>query len=221
MVRRRSRHTSSASEFEYIVKTQYLQLAMTSLPPLSDALASSRAPDSPLATVLSILFEPSPVLLTKLVPEVASHSSLPTTYASLIDLAVNTIASWDAHSQATFISGHPRIGELTNLSHLSQQEQAAKATPADVLDRLAFLNVVYEQRYPGLRYITFVNGRSRAEIRDEMERMLRMSGQEEERISEEIVPVEVGGREWMAELNRAIVDVGQIAKSRLRALGVV
>ena len=30
----------------------------------------------------------------------------------------------------------------------------------------------------------------------------------------------VGGQDWKAELNRAVVDVGRIAKSRLRTLGV-
>lgn len=31
------------------------------------------------------------------------------------------------------------------------------------------LNSLYEESYPGLRYTTFVNGRSRAEIAQEME----------------------------------------------------
>jgi hypothetical protein len=41
-----------------------------------------------------------------------------------------------------------------------------------------------------------------------------------EGLDEEVMPVEAGGREWMEELDRAVVDVGRIAKSRLAALAV-
>ena len=78
---------------------------------------------------------------------------------------------------------------------------------------------MYERRYPGLRYITFVNGRSRAEIKDEMEVMLGLAGDGGE--DGEVEHVEFGGPEWIKELDRAVVDVGKIAKSRLRALGIV
>lgn len=72
------------------------------------------------------------------------------------------------------------------------------------------LNARYEKVYPGLRYITFVNGRSRAEIAQEIEGVLS-SNQES---------VEVGGDQWTRELNRAVTDVGRIAKSRLNKLGI-
>ncbi|KAF8478250.1 Oxo-4-hydroxy-4-carboxy-5-ureidoimidazoline decarboxylase [Gautieria morchelliformis] len=197
---------------------------MATIPSFSDVLSSPGTLESPLARALSTLFEPSAVLLEKLVPELASQSLSITTYSSLIDLAVTTISSWDTHTRAAFIAAHPRIGEVGNLSHLSRQEQAAKATPPDVLARLAQLNAMYERRYPGLRYITFVNGRSRAEIRDEMEGVLGGAGDREgggEGVGGEVMPVEVGGSEWMKELDRAVVDVGRIAKSRLAALGAV
>jgi len=91
-----------------------------------------------------------------------------------------------------------------------------------VLARLAHLNACYERRYLGLRYITFVNGRSRGAIAEEMEDVLGV----EHSLSPDqpdiggIESVSVGGVEWKAELDRAVADVGQIAKSRLRALGV-
>lgn len=103
---------------------------------------------------------------------------------------------------------------------LSQQEQAAKATAPEVLRRLEVLNRLYERKYPGLIYITFVNGRTRAEIRDEMEKKLGVGSGDWEGDGE-VEPLEVGGVEWTGELDRAIRDVGLIAKSRLRALGVV
>ncbi|KIJ23274.1 hypothetical protein M422DRAFT_39695, partial [Sphaerobolus stellatus SS14] len=135
------------------------------------------------------------------------------------------ISSWDALSKAEFIASHPRIGEINNLSHLSQQEQASKATPPEILTRLRQLNALYERKYPGLVYITFVNGRSRAQIKDEMQGKLGIDDQwgrdDFERASAEIVPIEVGGVEWIGELDRAIKDVGLIAKNRLKTLGVL
>ena len=79
-------------------------------------------------------------------------------------VASNVISGWDDDLKTQFIAGHPRIGEVNGLSQLSAQEQAAKATPPEVLARLAHLNTCYENHYPGLIYITFVNGRSRAQI---------------------------------------------------------
>ena len=71
-------------------------------------------------------------------------------------------------------------------------------------------------------YITFVNGRSRAEIKDEMEEKLGLEHSTDPDVPpvESIERVEVGGVEWKSELERAVGDVGRIAKSRLGALGV-
>lgn len=191
---------------------------MATLPPLSLALSSSET----LANALSTLFESSPVLFSKLVPQLSAlFTAPPSTYTALIDLAITTIAAWDFPTKAAFIAAHPRIGESANLSHLSRQEQAAKVVPPEVLARLEVLNGVYEKRYPGLRYITFVNGRSRAEVRDEMEAVLGVEEEVGGSAVEDVLPVEVGGKAWMEELDRAIVDMGRIAKSRLRALGAL
>lgn len=202
---------------------------MTPLPAL-DAISSgtSRA-DSSLAVALSILFEPSPTLLSTLEPQIAQLlPKIPaiTSYVQLIDLSLSQISAWDKALKGQFIAGHPRIGESKNLSSLSAKEQGAAstvaATPPEVLARLAELNEQYERRYPGLRYITFVNGRTRAEIAQEMESRL---GSEDRspytgQPAESVTPVEVEGEEWSAELERAIQDIGLIAKSRLSALGV-
>ena len=37
---------------------------------------------------------------------------------------------------------------------------------------------------------------------------------------EDVASVEIGSEEWKSELDRAVGDVGKIAKSRLRSLGV-
>ena len=80
--------------------------------------------------------------------DVLSPPRLPGT---LLWSAENVIRGWTVVDQASFIHGHPRIGEIAGLSVLSAQEQAQKATPQHVLDRLGYLNEEYERRYPDLR----------------------------------------------------------------------
>jgi 2-oxo-4-hydroxy-4-carboxy--5-ureidoimidazoline (OHCU) decarboxylase len=195
-----------------------------SLPPLSDALASDVSRTSPLAQSLAMLFEPSEILFTQVVPYLTNHLSESNSYKDLIDASTVRISQLPLADQAQFIAGHPRIGEVSGLSALSAAEQASVATPPSVLARLAHLNTLYEKRYPGLVYITFVAGRSRAQIIPEMESVLgigsALKGREAEPPVETIEPVEVGGETWTNELNRAVVDVGQIAKSRLDKMGV-
>ncbi|KAI0367038.1 hypothetical protein BV20DRAFT_971144 [Pilatotrama ljubarskyi] len=199
----------------------------SALPPLTEALSdTSGKEDGPLARALALLFEPSPVLYATLVPALASRLQNATSpifsYQMLIYAALEVIASWPDDLKAQFIAAHPRIGEVKGLSQLSAQEQAAKATPPQVLARLAHLNACYERRYPGLVYITFVNGRSREEIKDEMEDALGLerSLSADQPPVESMQSVEVGGEEWKKELDRAVVDVGRIAKCRLGTLGV-
>lgn len=197
---------------------------MSTLPSLSETLSSSSDPSSPLARALATLFEPSTTLFAHLVPQLVEHLSSVqvTTYSGLIDAALHVVSLWRDPMKAEFIAGHPRIGENTNLSRLSAKEQAAAATPPEILARLAHLNACYEHRYPGLRYITFVNGRSRGMIKEEMEDILgisRSTSPDEPDLAS-LDTVQVGGEVWEAELERAMRDVGRIAKSRLSALGV-
>ena len=200
--------------------------AEPALPPLLEALSDTSGDSSgPLARVLALLFEASPALYDTLVPAVAAHLRSPAppvlSYYALIDAALAALAPLPDATKAAFVAGHPRIGEVGGLSALSAREQAARATPPAVLVRLAHLNACYERVYPGLVYITFVNGRSRAEVKDEMEDKLGLEHTEsvDEPPVESLASVEVGGVEWKRELERAVVDVGRIAKSRLRTLG--
>ncbi|KAJ7695066.1 Oxo-4-hydroxy-4-carboxy-5-ureidoimidazoline decarboxylase [Mycena rosella] len=196
---------------------------MTTLPPIDDV------DESQLPRVLSILLEPSDVLFSALVPglvaSIASRTKF-TSYADLIDAAIAQVASWDLPLRAQFIEGHPRIGETKNLSALSAKEQGATPTVAptapEVLARLAHLNACYERRYPGLRYITFVNGRSRAAIALEMEDVLGLphSLSPDQPSVDEIAQIQPGAEAWRIELDRAVVDVGRIAKSRLGTMKI-
>lgn len=200
---------------------------MSMLPSLTELNAATADPGSAedaLSRALAVLFEPSPTLTSHLVPQVSGRIQAANvqSYAALIDVSLAAIATWDDALKAQFIAGHPRIGEVKNLSQLSTKEQAAVATPPEVLLRLQHLNACYEHRYPGLRYITFVNGRTRQAIMYEMEKVLGLERSLSPTQPEVggIPVVEVGGQEWKGELERAVQDVGKIAKSRLASLGV-
>ncbi|THH30706.1 hypothetical protein EUX98_g3479 [Antrodiella citrinella] len=191
------------------------------IPPLEEVQSHEDA----LSKTLATLFEGSPILYNDLSPQVFAHLQQRTnpvsSYAELIDVSLHIISQWENTLKAQFIAGHPRIGEQKNLSHLSAQEQTAYATPPEVIIRLAHLNACFEHRYPGFRYITFVNGRTRSAIMEEMEDVLGLerSLSADQPDVESVGQVEVGGVPWTKELERAVQDVGKIAKSRLKTLG--
>lgn len=212
-----------------------INISMSALPTLEAICDGPSSLDSPLGRTLTVLFEHSPILLNTLEPQLSLQFKSQTTptlssYSHLIDLALAEISKWDITSQSEFISGHPRIGESKNLSSLSAKEQGAAAgvvvnpTPPEVLVRLEHLNACYEAQYPGLRYITFVNGRSRAVIAEEMEDVLGIGHS----LSPNEPPLETfrskayssRDEKWLFELKRAVEDIGKIAKSRLKAFGV-
>lgn len=67
------------------------------------------------------------------------------------------------------LQAHPRLGAKKVESAQSQAEQAQlnKGGEAEAA-KLAALNYEYERVFPGLRYVVFVNGRSREEIMKNM-----------------------------------------------------
>ncbi|KAI1277721.1 Oxo-4-hydroxy-4-carboxy-5-ureidoimidazoline decarboxylase [Xylaria sp. FL0933] len=74
------------------------------------------------------------------------------------------------------LGSHPRLGAKKVDSAQSRAEQAqlntGDAAGADEAERLAALNREYEERFPGLRYVVFVNGRSRDVIMEDMRRRI-------------------------------------------------
>jgi 2-oxo-4-hydroxy-4-carboxy--5-ureidoimidazoline (OHCU) decarboxylase len=192
-------------------------------------------------SILTQLFEHSDILINKLIPDLLQSMQntpliIDTIYPTdvLIDRAIAIIHAWDADSQAQFIIAHPRIGEVKQLSALSAKEQSGGLsattrveTPPEVLVRLEHLNACYERVYSGLRYITFVNGRSRAAVAEEMEDKLQLGHPLEaypdgpplnEPAVESLRCVAQGSEEWSNELQRAVDDIGRIAKSRQKAV---
>ena len=108
-------------------------------------------------------------------------------------------------------------------------EQTRYFTPPWVIDRLGWLNGTYERRYEGLRYITFVNGRTRREVMEEMEGKLGVEkaqgpewkeGEGGSSAGDVEARVQVGGEEWLKELERAVGEVILIVKDRVGKLGL-
>ncbi|EFP90861.2 uncharacterized protein PGTG_17060 [Puccinia graminis f. sp. tritici CRL 75-36-700-3] len=180
------------------------------LPTLQSLLDSESAQ---LKDVLALLFEVSDSIEHKLIPVLREEiqEKSPNSYSELIDHCQHIVENrFSCDEQVNFLASHPRIGELKGLSKFSSKEQGNQTDPA-ILARLEELNILYEQTYPGLRYVTFVNGRSRAEIVKEMEDLLT----KEERPTTE---VHLQDKEWQAELKRGIGDVFKIAQSRLKSM---
>ncbi|WVQ63270.1 uncharacterized protein L199_001421 [Kwoniella botswanensis] len=202
-------------------------------------LALSSLSSAPaLESLLVLLFEPSTALRNLLVPSVllrlTARSEPPASYNELIDICQEVSNDWTWDEKAEFISGHPMIGEVKGLSKLSGKEQGnSTVTPKVVLDRLAHLNELYCTIFPGLRYITFVNGRSRAEIIPEFESILNLPlspqpltndfptaqpSLDSEEVKSRIKLSE--SEEWKKECERGLGDVWLIGRARLKGLGL-
>ncbi|PVG03112.1 hypothetical protein CPB86DRAFT_695443 [Serendipita vermifera] len=164
---------------------------------------------------LKILLEAPTDSLSLLSTQLASVRGV--TPSALAARAIELIHTWSTDDKAAFIHGHPRIGEQSNLSALSAAEQAKYATPPEVLERLRVLNMEYERRFPGLRYITFVAGRTRAQIVQEMEELMELKENRQPN-GETPIPLSPGDEQWEAELKRAIDDIGRIANDRASKL---
>ncbi|KAJ5973452.1 hypothetical protein N7481_010662 [Penicillium waksmanii] len=102
------------------------------------------------------------------------------------------------------LGSHPRLGRPAanpeHLSELSKKEQAQLQTGAEEqAEKLRELNAEYEERFPGLRFVSFVNGRTRDVIMVEMRQRIDRGDNDRE----------------IAETIQAMCD---IAKDRARKL---
>ncbi|GAA5899928.1 hypothetical protein JCM6882_007004 [Rhodosporidiobolus microsporus] len=202
-------------------------------PPRLDLLVHSPSHHAYLP-VLSQLLEPSPPLSALLTPQLYETiaalpaADKPKDYHQFLALAQQVVDKWDIEDQAAFLAAHPRIGETKGLSKSSEGEQAPQpgqgVTPGEVLKRLQNLNSLYEQAFPGLRYITFVNGRSRAEIIPELEGLLTLSlpppspSSAEPKLGDLRTKLRVyptGSGPWRVELKRGLQAMWDIAHSRV------
>ncbi|KAL5343064.1 Oxo-4-hydroxy-4-carboxy-5-ureidoimidazoline decarboxylase [Aspergillus crustosus] len=146
---------------------------------------------------LDTLFESSPELHTLIAPVLSGQ--IFSSYSSLIDAVGGRMSALSAANSPTdrdilvgILGSHPRLGQpkttaaTEHLSELSKKEQENLNTGAEEqAEKLRTLNAEYEEKFPGLRFVTFVNGRSRDVIMEEMRE--RMDRGDAEREVEEII----------------------------------
>ncbi|MCJ1389430.1 hypothetical protein MMC18_002287 [Xylographa bjoerkii] len=143
----------------------------SALPPISSL---PNLTTSERAAVLDLLFEPCVQLHTlsvALLQERAFPSyddMIATIGVQLTDLA-GSISTSDKEWLETILASHPRLGDKKVTSSQSRAEQAQlNMGEDDESKELARLNEEYETTFPGLRYVVFVNGRSRAAVMKDM-----------------------------------------------------
>lgn len=123
------------------------------------------------ADALDLLFEPSAAIHSTLLPVI--QTSMYSTYPELIDQC--RVALFDLAAKSTpdnpdptllsVVGSHPRLGAKKVDSAQSAAEQANLQGQGE---QLAELNREYEEKFPGLRFVVFVNGRGRPEIMHDM-----------------------------------------------------
>jgi 2-oxo-4-hydroxy-4-carboxy--5-ureidoimidazoline (OHCU) decarboxylase len=126
--------------------------------------------------VLDTLFEPSPAIHDNLLPVIrtAEYSSwnelIDACQIRLLALATSSEESNPDPTLLSILGSHPRLGEKKIESAHSAAEQAniQNDTNEAQAQELARLNREYEETFPGLRYVVFVNGRGRPEIMEDM-----------------------------------------------------
>ncbi|KAJ6139673.1 hypothetical protein N7471_006159 [Penicillium samsonianum] len=160
---------------------------MADLPPLSTIPS---LPQETQLRVLDTLFEPSPELHRLMIPVLANQTF--SSYPSLIDAVGGRMSALSAPNSPTdrdvlfgILGSHPRLGRAPanpeHLSELSKKEQAQLNEGAEEqAEKLRALNAEYEGKFPGLRFVTFVNGRSRDVIMVEMRQRIDRGNAEKE-----------------------------------------
>ncbi|POR38564.1 Putative allantoinase 1 [Tolypocladium paradoxum] len=138
------------------------------LPPIGDLHSYS---DLAQTEVLDLLFERSPAIHSSLIPVIrtAEYDSYPelidACQIQLLSLAASSTADTTDPTLLSVLGSHPRLGEEKVDSVQSAAEQASLRGEGEELARL---NREYEDKFPGLRYVVFVNGRGRPEIMQDM-----------------------------------------------------
>ncbi|MCJ1266434.1 hypothetical protein MMC22_006319 [Lobaria immixta] len=177
-------------------------MPITQLPPAEHLGSLSNAER---AAILDLLFEPSDTIHTLI--EVLSEGS---SYEKVIDGIRAELSRWadnaptgDSRLLDDVLASHPRLGEQKVDSQQSRAEQAQLQTDIGTDgDTLSRLNSLYEETFPGLRYVVFVNGRSRAVIVEDIRARINRGDIQRER-------------------HEAINGICDIAADRAQKLGTV
>ena len=145
-------------------------------------------PTERIAMILDLLFEPSTQLHTLAVPILRDQTF--STYQDMIaavglQLTELSESAWTSDTSwlEAILGSHPRLGAKRISSARSQTEQAQLQGSNEEAEQLRLLNDEYERTFPGLRYVVFVDGRSRAVIMDDMRQRIAGSDLKMERAS--------------------------------------
>lgn len=140
-------------------------MAQHKLPPIGDLHSYT---DLAQTEVLDLLFEHSPAIHSSLIPvmRIAEYGSYPE-FIDACQIQLLSLAAADTTDPTllSVLGSHPRLGEKKVDSAQSAAEQANLGGEGE---ELAKLNREYEDKFPGLRYVVFVNGRGRPEIMQDM-----------------------------------------------------
>lgn len=138
------------------------------------------------AQVLDQLFEKCPQLTAYVIPHVFGNHQIYHSYSDIIKSVRNCLlglaSEYASHPGdesihmlvTSIVSAHPRLGapKHATISAYSRNEQKSLQGDGDNTEialKLKKLNAIYEIQFPGLRYVSFVNGRSRNVIMQEMQ----------------------------------------------------
>jgi len=135
--------------------------------------------------VLDHLFEPSPTLhslvASRLPRRFDSYDAFADFVAGLL-LGLNDSGA-DGEALLQILAAHPRLGAGKVESVHSQGEQMSlRAASEEEEERLRVLNERYEGTFPGMRYVVFVNGRSRPVVMQNMEERIKRADIEREKV---------------------------------------
>lgn len=144
-----------------VLKAATSIIMSSSLPPVS-SLPS--LPQEEQFRALDTLFEPSPELHRLMAPVLSNQTF--SSYNSLIDAVGGRMSALSPKNSPTdheiltgVLGSHPRLGrskaaDTEHMSELSKREQANLNTGAEEqAEKLRLLNVEYEERFPGLRFV--------------------------------------------------------------------
>lgn len=159
--------------------------------------------DSAKIEALDHLFEPCETLQSLILKQLLLHKKIYTSYKQFIEAVRSFLLEfleW-AESEASqnsrdidprvlkIISAHPRLGAskptvvAVKLSeHSSSEQKSLQVGSEEEKNKLLYLNELYESTFPGLRYVVFVNGRSREVIMEDMKKRISRNNIRLERI---------------------------------------
>ncbi|KAG8530435.1 uncharacterized protein KY384_004937 [Bacidia gigantensis] len=140
------------------------------LPPIDDILTLS-SPEQ--AAILDSLFEPSPLLHELCLPSLGRYKF--SNYDELIAFVGRLLNDLFESGKTTQLDevlvSHPRLGATSVQSSQSQGEQSQlQSSDSRESEKLTQMNAIYEHNFPGLRYVTFVDGRQRGALLEDMQR---------------------------------------------------